>query len=398
MKHLLLHLKCHYEWCLHTKNQDKGLSSLTYNIEDVNALKELKGSLEILWKFTAFQKIDEKENSAQSPINKQSGKKQLETSFGNYLPLPVRPKKKRFHNRAGEFASMMQKHYRVQIPVDGVSAKTSKTKSTLKRKKEPHNKPKHPSLPKKQRTEEPSYLIENEKKTCIDPTAAQKRNNTTGPKISTCHDNNKNEEIMHATCVTNNQHLNSEGQPSAQEHRWTSPSKLQSVLKQSSKFKEEHLSNSQVLTVNNAQSATVNNDLSSTVRNGQSATVNTAQSATVNNDLSSTVCNGQSVTVNTAQSATVNNDLSSNVCNGQSATVNTAQSATVNNDLSSTVRNGQSATVNTAQSATVNNDQSSTVCNAQSATVNNVNSQQLSTMVSQKQSTMICHQLSAVVS
>ena len=107
----------------------KGLSSLTYNIEDVHALKELKGSLEILRnKFTAFQKIDEKENSTQTPINKQSGKKQLETSFGNYLPLPVRPKKKTFHNRAGEFASMMQKHYRVQIPVDGVSAKTSKNK------------------------------------------------------------------------------------------------------------------------------------------------------------------------------------------------------------------------------------------------------------------------------
>ena len=235
----------------------KGLSSLTYNIEDVLALKELKGSLEILRnKFTAFQKIDEKENSTQTPINKQSGKKQLETSFANYLPLPVRPKKKRFHNRAGEFASMMQKHYRVQIPVDGVSAKTSKTKSTLKRNKKPHNKPKHPSLPKKQCTEEPSYLIENEKKTCIDATAAQKRNNTTGPKISTCHDNNKNEEIMHATCVTNNQHLNSEDQPSAQEYRWTS-SKLQSVLKQASKFKEEHQQqsgiNSQQCSVSNSQ-------------------------------------------------------------------------------------------------------------------------------------------------
>ena len=184
-------------------------------------------------------------NSIQTPINKQSGKIQLET-FGNNLPLPVPTKKKRFQNRAVEFAFMAQKHYRVQIPVDGVSAKTYKTKSTLKRKKEPHNKPKHPSPPKKQRTEEPSYLIENEKKTCTDPNDAQKRNNTTGPNISPCHDNNKNEETMHATWVTDTQHLNSEDQPSAQEYRWTSPSsKLQSVLKQASKFKEEHLSNSQ---------------------------------------------------------------------------------------------------------------------------------------------------------
>ena len=100
----------------------KGLTSLTYNIEDVSALKELNSSLEMLLiKFTTFQTTDEKENSLQKQtlIKKQSGKKQLKSSFGNYLPLPVRPKKKRFHNRVGEFASMMQKHYKVQIPVQG---------------------------------------------------------------------------------------------------------------------------------------------------------------------------------------------------------------------------------------------------------------------------------------
>lgn len=103
------------------------------------------------------------------------------------------PRKNDFKT-VGEFASMMQKHHRVQIPVDRVSAKTSKTKSTLKRKKEPHKEPKHPSPPKKQCTEEPSYLTQNENKTGTDPTAVQKRNNTTGPKISSCHDDNKNEE------------------------------------------------------------------------------------------------------------------------------------------------------------------------------------------------------------
>ena len=294
----------------------KGLSSLTYNIEHVRALKELKGSLEILGnKFTAFQKIDEKENSTQTPINKQSGKKQLETSFGNYLPLPVRPKKKRFHNRAGEFASMMQKHYRVQIPVDGVSAKTSKTKSTLKRKKEPHNKPKHPSLPKKQRTEESSHLIENEKKTCIDPTAAQKRNNTTGPNISKCHDNNKNEKIMHATCVTNNQHLNSEDQPSAQEYRWTSPSsKLQSVLKQASKFKEEHLSNSQVLTMLSQQQSTmICHQLSAMVSQQQSTLLSQQQSKMICHQLSAMVSQQQSTLLSQQQSKMICHQLSAMV-------------------------------------------------------------------------------------
>lgn len=193
---------------------------------------------------------------------------------------------------------MMQKHHRVQIPVDRVSAKTSKTKSTLKRKKEPHKEPKHPSPPKKQCTEEPSYLTQNENKTGTDATAVQKRNNTTGPKISSCHDDNKNEETMHATCVINTQHLNSEDQPSAQECRWTSPSsKLQSVLKQASKFKEEHLSNSKLLTVNNVQSSTVISDLSTILNNDLSLTVCDGQSGTVSNGLASTVNNGPSATV-----------------------------------------------------------------------------------------------------
>lgn len=109
---------------------------------------------------------------------------------------------------------MMQKHERGQIPVDRISPKT---KSTLKGKKEPHKEPINPSPPKKQCTKESSYLTENEKKTCTDHTAVQKRNNTTGPKISPCHDNNRNEENKHATCVINTQHLNSKGQLSAQE-------------------------------------------------------------------------------------------------------------------------------------------------------------------------------------
>lgn len=247
---------------------------------------------------------------------------------------------------------MMQKHHRVQIPVDRVSAKTSKTKSTLKRKKEPHKEPKHPSPPKKQCTEEPSYLTQNENKTGTDPTAVQKRNNTTGPKISSCHDDNKNEETMHATCVINTQHLNSEDQPSAQECRWTSPSsKLQSVLKQASKFKEEHLSNSQVLTVNNVQSSTVSNDLSATLNNDLSLTVCDGQSGTVSNGLASTVNNGQS--------ATVNNDLSPTVCNGQSETACDGLASIINNGPSATVRNSAPCSTSTPKPITIIIDENS---------------------------------------
>ena len=174
----------------------KGLTSLTYNIEDVSAFKELNSSLEMLLiKFTTFQTTDEKENSLQiqTLIKKQSGKKQLKSSFGNYLPLPVRPKKKRFHNRVGEFASMMQKHYKVQIPVDGVSVKTSKTKSSLKRKKELHKESKHPSPPKKQRTEEQNHLVQNETKTSNDPSAAQERTDT--PPTNTQHPNSEDQPL-----------------------------------------------------------------------------------------------------------------------------------------------------------------------------------------------------------
>ncbi|XP_044179160.1 uncharacterized protein LOC122960771 [Acropora millepora] len=236
---------------------------------------------------------------------------------------------------------MMQKHHRDQIPVDRMSAKTSKTKSTLKQKREPHKEPKQPSPPKKQCTEESSYFTQNGKKTCTDPTAVPKRNNTTGPKNSPCDDENKNEETMHATCVIN-QHLNSEDQASAQEYRCTSPSsKLQSVLKQASKFREEHLINSQVLTVNNVQSSTVSNGLSSTVYNDLSATVNNDLPMTVCNGQSGTVSNGSASTANNSQSATINNDLSSTICNGQSETVRDGLASIINNGPSAIVRNSQ---------------------------------------------------------
>ena len=261
----------------------KGLTSLTYNIEDVSALKELNSSLEMLLnKFTTFQTTDEKENSLQKQtlIKKQSGEKQLKSSFGNYLPLPVRPKKKRFHNRVGEFASMMQKHYKVQIPVDGVSVKTSKTKSSLKRKKELHKESKHPSPPKKQRTEEQNHLVQNQTKTSNDPSAAQERTDTP---------------------PTNTQHPNSEDQP----------------LQKEIPVFSSAVSNSQSSTVSNSPSSAVSNSPSTTVSNSPSSAVSNSPSSTVSNSPSSAVSNSSSSAVSNSPSSAVSNSPSSAVSNGQ---------------------------------------------------------------------------------
>ena len=114
----------------------KELTSITYNIENLNGLKELNTSLELLVnKFKKCQTIDEKENFPQTLLNKQV-KSNGKSSAGHYLPLPVRPKKNRYKNRVGAFASMMQKHYKVNVPVNGASSTSDKTqtKKSLKRK------------------------------------------------------------------------------------------------------------------------------------------------------------------------------------------------------------------------------------------------------------------------
>ena len=293
----------------------KGLTSLTYNIEDVSALKELNSSLEMLLiKFTTFQTTDEKENSLQKQtlIKKQSGKKQLKSSFGNYLPLPVRPKKKRFQNRVGEFASMMQKHYKVQIPVDGVSVKTSKTKSSLKRKKELHKESKHPSPPKKQRTEEQNHLVQNETKTSNDPSAAQERTDTP---------------------PTNTQHPNSEDQP----------------LQKEIPVFSSAVSNSQSSTVSNSPSSAVSNSPSTTVSNSSSSAVSNSPSSAVGNSPSSKVSNSPSSAVGDSPSSAVSNNPSSAASNSPSSTVSNSPSSAVSNSPSSAVSNSPSSAVSNGQ-------------------------------------------------
>ena len=337
----------------------KGLTSLTYNIEDVSALKELNSSLEMLLiKFTTFQTTDEKENSLQMQtlIKKQSGKKQLKSSFGNYLPLPVRPKKKRFHNRVGEFASMMQKHYKVQIPVDGVSVKTSKTKSSLKRKKELHKESKHPSPAKKQRTEEQNHLVQNETKTSNDPSAAQERTDTS---------------------PTNTQHPNSEDQPLQKEIFSSAVSNSQSSTVSNSPSSavsnspSTTVSNSQLLAVSNSPSSTVSNSPSSAVGNSPSSKVSNSSSSVVSNSPSSKVSNSPSSAVSNSPSSAVGNSPSSKVSNSPSSAVGNIPSSKVSNSPSSAVSNSPSSTVSNSSSSAVSNSPSSAVSNSPSSAVSN---------------------------
>jgi len=106
----------------------KGLTSLTYHVEDLNALQDLKGSLTTLRsKFSTFQTTDEKENMALTTSASQAHSEDS-SSRNNYLPLPVRPKKKRFARRFGAFASMMNKHYKVHFPVNEVTSKKANNK------------------------------------------------------------------------------------------------------------------------------------------------------------------------------------------------------------------------------------------------------------------------------
>ena len=268
----------------------------------------------LLIKFTTFQTTDGKENSLQiqTLIKKQSGKKQLKSSFGNYLPLPVRPKKKRLHNRVGEFASMMQKHYKVQIPVDGVSVKTSKTKSSLKRKKELRKESKHPSPPKKQRTEEQNHLVQNETKTSNDPSAAQERTDTP---------------------PTNTQHPNSEDQP----------------LQKEIPVFSSAVSNSQSSTVSNSPSSAVSNSPSTTVSNSSSSAVSNSPSSAVGNSPSSKVSNSPSSAVGDSPSSAVSNNPSSAASNSPSSTVSNSPSSAVSNSPSSAVSNSPSSAVSNGQ-------------------------------------------------
>ena len=106
----------------------KELTSLTYNVGNINALKELGSSLKLLReKFSSFQPTDEMDNNCSSNLmyTQKDDEKIKEGTKKKYLPLPQRLKNK-FNNRVGKHASMMRSQYFVNVPLDGNIFKKTK--------------------------------------------------------------------------------------------------------------------------------------------------------------------------------------------------------------------------------------------------------------------------------
>lgn len=101
----------------------KELTSLTYKVSDIKALKELGSSLKLLIrkKFSSFQPTDEMAtNSGTSNLMyTQKDEKVKEGTKRKYLPLSQRLKKNKFNNRVGQHVSMMSSQYNVNEPLDG---------------------------------------------------------------------------------------------------------------------------------------------------------------------------------------------------------------------------------------------------------------------------------------
>ena len=97
----------------------KQITSLTYNIEDISALKELGNSLcSIHNKLLCYQVTDE--NTMPAMKNQQKNEKRAKQHPSKkYLPLPVRRKRNAFAGRVGQHASVMRNQYFVNVPVNG---------------------------------------------------------------------------------------------------------------------------------------------------------------------------------------------------------------------------------------------------------------------------------------
>ena len=114
----------------------KELVTLTYNVCDPSALGNLKTGLKpILPKFESHQLKDEQENISASTkkigivnnveVNKKTSlqndkpnKPGVDSKTIAYISLLVRCKKNRFGKGVGEHASIMQKKYQIELPVD----------------------------------------------------------------------------------------------------------------------------------------------------------------------------------------------------------------------------------------------------------------------------------------
>ena len=75
------------------------------------------------------------------PVNDHiKNQKTCEAKSSKYLPLPIRPKKKKYTNRAGEFASIMRNQYNVHVNLPNIPKDTCENKENAalnKRKRTP---------------------------------------------------------------------------------------------------------------------------------------------------------------------------------------------------------------------------------------------------------------------
>ena len=106
---------------------------MTYNVGDLNALKELGSSLQSLHdKLLCYQATDENILPCLKSQQKNE-KKDEENGTKKYLPLPVRRKRNAFAKRVGQRASIMRNQYYVNVPVDGnIYVKKKKSKKLKK--------------------------------------------------------------------------------------------------------------------------------------------------------------------------------------------------------------------------------------------------------------------------
>ena len=82
----------------------KELTSMTYNVENVSALKELYSSLKGLREtFISLQPTDEMESKFTPNLKHRQREEQKikNDTKKKYLPLPQRPRKNKFNNRIG---------------------------------------------------------------------------------------------------------------------------------------------------------------------------------------------------------------------------------------------------------------------------------------------------------
>ncbi|CAB3980955.1 Hypothetical predicted protein [Paramuricea clavata] len=132
----------------------KELTSLTYHVYDLQALENLTTGLKLLLNnFEHNHLTDEKENfetknkEVAKDMNskifienkdisnvKQKEKVCCSKPDKQYLSLPVRQKKNPYNKRSGEHASMMCKHYKVDLPVDDDFEPKKKKEVTTKEK------------------------------------------------------------------------------------------------------------------------------------------------------------------------------------------------------------------------------------------------------------------------